>query len=106
LAVRARKNAKKVAPALSPDGKWLAYVLNDMNNPGIYIATPDFKEDYIVFMPPVGTSLHTIAPSFSPDSKWLTFSTTDGSIWISDITGGGARRLSGPGMDNFPSWSK
>jgi Tol biopolymer transport system component len=72
----------------------------------LYIASPDLKERYLVFAPPPGTSLHTVSPSFSPDSKWLTFSTTDGSIWICDITGTGARRLSGPGDDKFSAWSK
>ncbi len=106
LIARARKNLKKVAPAWSPDGKWIAYVLNDLNDPGIYVGSPDFKDNFVVFVPPVGANLYTIAPSFSPDSKWLTFATTDGSIWICDITGNGARRLSGPGMDSSPSWSK
>lgn len=103
---RARKNLKKIAPCWSPDGKWIGHVYNDLNNPGIYVASQDFSENYIVFVPPVGANLFTMAPSFSPDSKWLTFATTDGSIWICDITGSGARRLSGPGMDSSPAWSK
>ncbi|HEX2897130.1 MAG TPA: hypothetical protein VHP63_03670, partial [candidate division Zixibacteria bacterium] len=106
LKARARKNLKKVAPSWSPDGKWIACVYNDMNAPGVYVASPDFKENYVVFVPPVGANLYTMSPSFSPDSKWLTFATTDGSIWITDITGSGARRLSGPGLDTSPSWSK
>lgn len=106
IVARARKNFKKVAPSWSPDGKWLSYVFNDLNNAGVYVASPDFKEEYIVFVPPVGTNLFTVAPSFSPDSKWLTFATNDGSVWICDITGSGARRLSGPGTDANPAWSK
>lgn len=102
----ASKNPKCVAPAWSRDGKWLAYVNNDLNDGGLYIATPDLKEKYLVFKPPPITNLYTVAPSFSPDSKWLTFSTIDGSIWVCDITGNGARRLSGPGSDKFPAWSK
>jgi Tol biopolymer transport system component len=47
-----------------------------------------------------------MAPSFSPNSKWLTFATTDGSIWTCDITGGNAKRLTGPGLDWAPAWSK
>ena len=106
IRVRSERNLKKVAPCWSPDGNWLAYVKNDLNNPGIYITNPDLSADYEVFTPPVGTSLYTISPSFSPDSKWLTFSTTDGSIWIADISGKGTRRLSGPGLDTSPAWSK
>lgn len=95
-----------VAPAWSPDNKWIAMVNNDLNNAGLYIASADLKQKYLVTAPPVGTYLHTISPSFSPDSKWLTFSTTDGSIWTCDITGNGLRRLTGPGNDKGPSWSK
>jgi Tol biopolymer transport system component len=101
----AMANHNFVAPAWSPDGKWLACVSNDMNNQGVYIQAPDSEKRYLVFSPPMGAYLNTVAPSFSPDSKWLTFSTTDGSIWIANIAGGGARRLSGPGNDRYPAWS-
>jgi Tol biopolymer transport system component len=106
LKALAQKNLSKVAPSWSPDGKWVAYVYNDLNNPGVYITNPDLTEDYLVFTPPVGTYLYTEAPSFSPNSKWLTFATTDGSVWICPITGEGPRRLSGPGSDHSPAWSK
>jgi Tol biopolymer transport system component len=95
-----------VAPAWSPDGKWLACMSNSMTDPGLYIFSPDLSERYLVYAPPPVTTLYTTAPSFSPDSKWLTFATRDGSIWICDITGNGARRLSGPGLDHSPAWSK
>lgn len=106
LRERSKKTLRKIAPTWSPDSKWIAYIFNDIENPGVYISTPDFKENYLVFVPPVGTNLYTVGPSFSPDSKWLTYSTSDGSIWISDITGKGARRLSGPGLDSYPAWSR
>ncbi|MEE8578034.1 MAG: hypothetical protein V3T31_12325 [candidate division Zixibacteria bacterium] len=94
-------------PAWSPDGKWLVYVKGDMKSPGVYISTPDLRTQYLVFDPPVGIYPGTMAPPcFSPDSKWITFSTTDKAIWIVDITGNGARRLSPPGLDQAPAWSK
>lgn len=95
-----------VSPAFSPDGKWLAYYGNSMSDPSLYISSADLKEQYLVFSPPPGTTLQSFAPSFSPDSKWLTFATRDGSIWVCDITGNQAQRLSGPGMDASPAWSK
>ena len=106
LFIQATKNKNIRGPAWSPDGKWLAYINNDMMNSGVYIATPDLKQHYLVFTPPVSTNLNITAPSFSPDSKWLTFATADGSVWICDITGNGARRITGPGLDSNPAWSR
>ncbi|MBU8933774.1 MAG: hypothetical protein KOO62_07180 [candidate division Zixibacteria bacterium] len=106
IRARSASNVKLVAPAFSPDGEWLAYINNNINDGGLYIASSDLSEHYLVFTPPVGAYMYTLAPSFSPDSKWITFSTTDGSVWIIDITGNGARRLTGPGLDKFPAWSK
>jgi hypothetical protein len=105
LSDQASRNHQLVAPAWSPDGNWIAYISNKMNDPALYISTPDFSERYQVFEAPAGAYIKPIAPSFSPDSKWLTFGTTDGSIWICDITGNNARRLSGPGTDQAPAWS-
>lgn len=98
-------NKQRVAPAWSPDGKWLAYVGSDMANSGIYICTPDMKEHFLVFEPPINAYPRTVSPGWSPDSKWLTFATTDGSVWIVDITGNNAKRLTPPGTDRDPCWS-
>jgi len=106
LVAMCQRAPRAVAPCWSPDGKWIAFVDNRLTDGGLYIATPDFKEQYLVFAPPVSTNLTTFQPSFSPDSKWLTFGTTDGSIWICNIAGNGAKRISGPGADMAPAWSK
>jgi Tol biopolymer transport system component len=101
-----KKMPDMVSPAWSPDGKWIACISNNMTDPGLFILSADMTEKYLVFNPPPATTLSTMAPSFSPNSKWLTFSTRDGSIWICDITGNGAKKLTGPGLDSFPAWSK
>jgi len=98
--------ANCLAPSWSPDGQWLAFVKNDMSKSGVYIVGKDLSTTYLVYEPAVGASVHTVAPSWSPDSKWLTFSTDDGSIYICQITGAGVKRLTGPGADRFPAWSK
>ncbi len=106
VAMLAAQNLKADAPSWSPDGNWLAYVNVDFDDNSIRIATPDLKEHYLVWEPPPNTFIYPVAPSFSPDSKWLTFSTDDGSIWICDIMGNGTRRVTGPGTDKWPAWSK
>ena len=106
LKITTRKMMGCLGPAWSPDGKWLAYINTDLSKSGVYITTRDLTPSYLVFSPPAGSSLNTLAPSFSPDSKWLTFSTTDGSVYVCDITGNGVKRLTGPGPDKFPAWSK
>jgi len=95
-----------IGPAWSPDNKWIAYINNSLSEPGVLLTTPDLSKKYLVFEPPPGAYLSTLPPSFSPDSKWLTFGTTDGSVWICDITGTKPRRISGPGLDSSPTWSK
>jgi Tol biopolymer transport system component len=103
---QSKKHSGLVAPAWSPDGKWIACISNSMTDAGVYLLSADMTKKYLVWTPPPAVSMTTIAPSFSPDSKWLTFGTRDGSIWIVDITGNGAKRLTGPGLDMAPAWSK
>lgn len=104
--IQTKKMLNCVAPAWSPDGKWLAYVRSDLQNSGVWISTPDLKTQYVIYQPPASTAMRPVAPSWSPDGKWLTFSTHDGSIYICDITGSNLKRLTGPGTDWAPAWSK
>jgi len=94
------------APAWSPDGNWIAYVNNDIQEQAILITNPQLTERYFVFRPVIGQTLQTYPPSWSPDSKWLTFAMGDGSIWIVNIMGDGLRQVSGPGKNEGPAWSK
>jgi Tol biopolymer transport system component len=104
------KNLKMVpqatAPAWSPDGKWVAYIDNRLDNQGIYLTNKDLTEKYLVYKPKLGQVLQTFPLSWSPDSKWLTFGIGDGSIWIIDITGNGIRQVIGPGTNEAPAWSR
>jgi len=105
IGMMAKGNYQQVAPSWSHDGTWLAYVSANSDDGGLYIANADLSERYKVYSPTTGQFVYPYAPSFSPDDKWLTFSTTDGSIWICDITGNGARRLAGPGLNRAPAWA-
>ncbi len=106
IKVIAEENQGLVAPSWSPDDRWLAVVGNYPDDSGLYVATPDLQQKYIVVLPTARTSISKYPPSFSPDSRWLTFATSDGAIWICDITGNGLKRLTRPGNDEAPCWSR
>ncbi len=95
-----------IAPSWSPDGSWIAYVRNDMNKPAINLVSPDRTQKYVIYRPAGGVAPSTNPPGWSPDSKWLTFATSDGRIWISDITGNQQKAILGPGPNLAPAWSK
>jgi Tol biopolymer transport system component len=101
----ANANYQFVAPNWSHDGTKLAFVSSNADDGGLYLANADMSEPFKVFAPPAGIYVLPFAPSFSPDDNWLTFSTGDGSVWICDVTGNGARRLNGPGLNRAPAWS-
>ncbi len=93
-------------PAWSPDGKWIAYVDYRITDQAIHIVTPDLSQSFVVYKPTAGLNLQTFPLSWSPDSKWLTFGTSDGSLWIIDITGNQLKQITGPGLNSAPAWSK
>ncbi len=94
------------APSWSPDGQWLAYVVNDIRNPGIYIIKADLSENRLVFAPTVTQQPNAHPVGWSPDSRWLVFAATDGIIYTIDINGDNLAPLTGPGKHNNPTWSK
>jgi Tol biopolymer transport system component len=103
--MRAKKLATATAPCWSPDGKWIAYVSNDMASPGLHVVSPDLSESKVVYTPKAPTAISPVSPSWSPDASMLLFSTQDGAIYKIALDGGEAVRLSGPGNDYSPAWS-
>ncbi|MFH2056792.1 MAG: hypothetical protein ABIJ61_12605 [bacterium] len=104
LIERAERLGKAMSPTWSPDGKWIAYISNDMSNPGLVVVRPDLSESRVVWSPPAGLGLTGATPSWSSDSQQLLCATVNGAIYKVSLAGGEAVRLSGPGNDNNPAW--
>lgn len=94
-----------IVPAWSPDGQYLAYLSNDIKNPGIYVVTADLSKTWLVYAPQGLKQIDPHPVSWSPDSKWLTFATTDGIVYVIDINGENLRPLTGTGKHSNPAWS-
>ncbi len=70
------------APAISPDGKWLAYVVNDpttMSFVGTTLRLRTWNAATAAVGPPITlvTDTGVMAPQFSPDGQWIVYSRTD-----------------------------
>jgi len=94
------------APSWSPDGQWLAFLSNDVRNPGIFIIKSDLSDKRLVYSPPVSQPISPYPVSWAPDSKWFTFAGSDGVIYTIDINGENLTPLTGPGAHTCPAWSK
>lgn len=95
-----------ISPAWSPDGQWLAYLNNDMRNPGIYIIKSDLSETRLIYAPTISQGIGDAPVGWAPDSKWITFATTDGTIYLIDINGEQLTALTGTGNNTSPAWSR
>jgi hypothetical protein len=60
-----------INPALSPDGKWIAYT----SNYGIYLIRPDGSENHQIVKTKARVNLGSWPPtaSWSPDGKWIVY---------------------------------
>ena len=98
-------------PQPSPDGKWLAYVVSDVDKPenrmnsDIWLMSTEGGEPRQLTSSP----RHDRHPTWSPDGKWLAFESNRGGdfqIYVISTDGGEARKLTTIATEaNQPVWS-
>src|SRR6185436_11807803 len=86
-------------PRVSPDGKWVAYVLStvdsakDKRNSDVWMVSWDGKESVQLTNSPDGES----SPRWSPDGRYLSFLSSrtgkHSQVWLMDRRGGEARKV-------------
>ena len=89
-------------PAVSPNGRLLAYVSESGGNADIYLLHVNGRNSLNITE---GSSEADTSPSFSPDGSLIAFRSerSGGGIFVMGTTGESVRRLSDRGHD--PSWS-
>ena len=89
------------APALSPDGRQLAYVTS-APGPTLYVLDMKSRRTVLVAAVNSGGALY---PAWSPDGRWIAF-VRGRDIAVVHPDGSGLRRVTrAPFQDYFPTWS-
>jgi len=89
------------SPAWSPDGKMIAFLKDD----GLYVVNSDLTNPRLVCHPEQGLWVSGM-PCWSPDSKKLAYCTSNEAIYTVNLDGTEMIRISGPGADSNPAWTK
>jgi dipeptidyl aminopeptidase/acylaminoacyl peptidase len=94
-------------PALSPDGKRIAYFdgMYDHSH-NLWVVNADGTERRLLLDDELSAAGHVRALTWSPDGEWLAF-TTDGSLYVVRPDGTGLRRVVSGGFATAPAvqWS-
>ncbi len=100
-AERLRLQDAAASLAVSPDGRYVAFVAGNMDSSRLYLRRVDALEAR-----PIEGSEGAMTPFFSPDSNWVGFA-KDRSLWRAAVTGGAALRISDfGGYATGVSWSE
>ncbi len=94
-------NPDATSPSWSPDGSKILILKSD----GIYYVNSDLYGETLIAKPEEGLWVSGTA-SWSPDGKKIAFGTSNGAIYTVNIDGTGLTRISGPGNDFNPAWTK
>ena len=93
-------------PQISPDGKWVAYTVTDIDktaNRGIaqiYLVPATGGEPKLL-----GTGLRSSSPRWSPDGKWIAY-TSGGQIWTINVASGETKKITNISTGaSDPVWS-
>ena len=87
-------------PAWSPDGRMIAYIRYHSDNPGLYLVSPEGRDNRLLL------AVQWTTPAWSPDSRWLVFSVAyAGAMYKVKADGDSLTLLTDEGENFLPDWS-
>jgi TolB protein len=100
-------DAADAAPAVSPDGRMIAFVSNRSGAPELFVMNVDGTGERQLTVPGAGGEMGARQPRWSPDGKQIVFfGSVRPDIYVINLDGTGLKNLTNrQGMDAYPDWS-